>query len=329
MADNYSLVTFRNLVGQEVALTQLRRAVQNNRVAHCYLFQGPAGVGKQTAALALAASLNCLDPQAGDACGSCLSCRKIAGDCHPDVQVLKPEGETFKLHQVRELQKTAQLQAMEGRYKVFIILRADRFTAQAANSLLKILEEPPAQTIFVLVAESPNLLPTLLSRSQMVNFGPLPAAVLAGLLIKREFPPAEAQTLGETAEGSMARALDSNHIREVEVWREVVASLLRLISNEDPVVAAQTLDKLETGKNLPPVLEYLMRQLLDRLQTQCAGPFTNILDELAGRPAVANLVLGAAREALRAVRYNANTRLVLEVLGLRLEKAGRKLREVL
>lgn len=197
----------QDLFGQEIAKEQLRRSLLEERISHAYLFSGPPGVGKKTAALAWAQALNCLYPVGGDACDACPACRKVANRTHPDVLHIVPEGESIHLEQVREVRRRVLYQPYEGQRLVVILSDGDRLTAEAANALLKSLEEPAPWAVFVLVSDRPqDLLPTIRSRCQPVNFRPLPRQVIASFLKDRGISEEQAGFLASLAGGSLARA---------------------------------------------------------------------------------------------------------------------------
>ncbi len=157
---------------QARAWNKLKRALSGGRIAHAYLFQGPSGVGREQAAILFAASLNCHHPgEEGVACGECAACRKIARGNHPNLHILKPDGSSIKLQQFKQLKKELSLRRVEEGCQVVIIAQAERMTDQAANSILKILEDPPEDTVFILMIENIfAVLPTILSRCQKVSF---------------------------------------------------------------------------------------------------------------------------------------------------------------
>ncbi len=183
------------MVGQERAVSLLERSLADRSVAHAYLFTGPEQVGKRTLALALARALNCESDS--PPCGDCGSCRKIAAGRHADVQVIslgsgdtkekkeKPPTE-ISIDQIRELQHSASLPPFEGRYKVFIIDGAEMMSGEAANALLKTLEEPVGRVVFVLLTVSERRLPaTVVSRCQRLELAPLNRASVAEALTGR------------------------------------------------------------------------------------------------------------------------------------------------
>jgi DNA polymerase III subunit delta' len=149
----------------------LVRAVRTQQLPPAYVFVGPAGVGKRTTAFALAKALNCVAPN-GDACDRCAVCLRIDRQLHPDVHLVEPQGQAIKIDQIRQLQEALTLHAYEARVKVAIVDDAGQLSIEGANSLLKTLEEPPPQTLFILLSQQLGNLPaTLISRAQVVRFG--------------------------------------------------------------------------------------------------------------------------------------------------------------
>lgn len=195
---------WERLVGQDAAVRQLRDAIASGGVGHAYLFAGPQGVGRELAAYALAASLNC---ETGG-CGTCDVCAKVLRRAHPDVMLTAPQGAQILVEQVRELRQSAHRSAMEGRAKVFVIEDAHRLNPAAANALLKVLEEPPADVAFVLVSGSPEDLPeTIVSRCRRVDFKPLSPAEIETILREQHDAPAELASWAARTAGNLSRAL--------------------------------------------------------------------------------------------------------------------------
>jgi DNA polymerase-3 subunit delta' len=176
--------TLADIRGQERAVDQLRRALDSGRVAHAYLFCGPAGCGKHTAAIAFSMALNC-ETEPGIGCGACAICERIARGIHPDVRTLEPKGplQIIPIEDVRsQVVAAVGLPPHEARARVFIVEEAAALLGPSANALLKTLEEPPAATHFILGTSAPDkLLPTIRSRCQKVGFIALPPDVRAEL----------------------------------------------------------------------------------------------------------------------------------------------------
>ena len=172
-------MSFSDLQDYPAIAEQLRRSLERGRLAHAYLLIGPRGTGKEAVAQTLAQALNCLE-QEHDACGRCDSCRRIAAGNHPDIHWVRPESKSRRITvgQLREFEQAVNFKAGTARVKVGIVVDADCLNEEASNAFLKTLEEPPAQTIIILLtAEPQRLLPTILSRCLRITFGPVAGAV--------------------------------------------------------------------------------------------------------------------------------------------------------
>ncbi len=152
-------------------MERFQRLAKAGRLAHAYLFTGPAGIGKMETSLDLARMVNC-DDAANAPCGYCVTCRKIAGGNHPDVHTIgNNEEDSIKIDEIRQMLGRVGLKAYEARTKVFILRNAERMTTEAANALLKTLEEPAPNTLIILTTAVPEAcLDTIKSRCHTVKF---------------------------------------------------------------------------------------------------------------------------------------------------------------
>ncbi|MCG3173420.1 MAG: hypothetical protein GMKNLPBB_01617 [Myxococcota bacterium] len=201
---------FRELIGQDEALGVLRRTLDSGRLAHAWLFAGPPGVGRKTAANGLAATLLC-ERQVWDGCGECRSCRRRMNGNHTDLETIRPRGVNIRIEQIREeLIPSAQRGPLEAPYKVFIIENAEALRTESANALLKTLEEPPASCVFILAAPGPrSVLPTIVSRCRTLRFTPVPSNLIAAWLEdKHGAAPGTAERLARYCAGRPAEALE-------------------------------------------------------------------------------------------------------------------------
>lgn len=228
---------FSDIQGQDTALHILKQAIRNHHVAHAYLFTGPEGVGKRSAALAMAQYLNCTNPNEAmvDSCGVCPSCQQVAAGSQPDILWLAPDDMgSIKIEPVRNLISRLALQSYESTYKVAIIDNAHTMTNEAANALLKTLEEPADNTVFFLISSQfQNLPETILSRCQQVVFQPLTLAVLKDLL--QEKHPEHRSRIGVAAalaQGSMSMAEDLLADEEFSTVRQEFCELLLNLSHK-------------------------------------------------------------------------------------------------
>ncbi|HOX27727.1 MAG TPA: AAA family ATPase [bacterium] len=181
----------RDIIGQPVAVRAVGGALGANRITHAFLFEGPGGVGKRTTALAFAQAVNCPQAVSGDGCGVCPACLRIAKMIDVDVRVFSTSYLGYKKPEAIEIRQEAYITPNTARRKFIIIDDADRMNAEAANLLLKILEEPPEFTVFVLLTENAQrVLPTIRSRTLPVSFRPLSledtVSAVAGRLSARE-----------------------------------------------------------------------------------------------------------------------------------------------
>lgn len=196
------MIRFSDFIGNE----RLVELVRRSRLPHAMLFAGPNGVGKRTLALSLAAFKNCLDPSDDDLCGRCSSCLKTAAGGHPDIRVFEPEKNLIRIDAMREMSREAQFRPFQGRLRFFIVDQAEKMNEEAANSILKTLEEPPETSKMILVTAFPQrLLPTIRSRCQLLSFHPVEREQIETCLRRHECE--EVELRAAFADGSIGRAL--------------------------------------------------------------------------------------------------------------------------
>ena len=206
---------FSGILGQERAVDLLRRYISYGATPHGLLFSGEEGIGKETAALVFVAALLCRAPEEDGACGVCHDCRLFASSSHPNFLKVSPEENSkfLRIEEIRTLQEELSLKAFSDRPRVVILNPADRMTPQAANALLKTLEEPPPETRIILIAHRvAGIMPTIVSRCQKVPFFPLPVDMAAEILarlpdIGKDFSHEVIRLACAAAGGSPGRAL--------------------------------------------------------------------------------------------------------------------------
>jgi DNA polymerase III subunit delta' len=218
-------LSFEEIAGHDRPVTILKRALANRTLAHAYLFSGEEGIGKRMTALALAAAVNCRNAGSSGGCGECPSCRKVTALTHPDVHILASDGDEIKIDQVRQTQADLALKPFEGAKKILIVDGADSMNPSSANAFLKTLEEPPGETLIVLISPLPqSLLPTIRSRCQEIRFLPLPRPILAqALMRKRGLSEEDSWFLAALAQGSLGRGLAMDVEQEKAVREELMA----------------------------------------------------------------------------------------------------------
>jgi len=324
------MLFLKDIVGHGQVVRTLLNAVSNDKVSHAYLFAGPEGVGKATTALAFARALLCARPAGGDACGECRECRQVEHFNHPDFYYLKPDGLSIKIEQVREIQRKTMFRAYQGSRKVFLVEQAETMTAEAANCLLKVLEEPPGDTVFILLSARPQvLLPTVLSRCQQYFFRHIPGYELASSLSAQHgFPPEKARLLAALSGGSMGRALAwaEGAFQEERAAAVRLCALLREAGALEALEIAGEISKIR--KDVLKLLDMLAcwyRDLLVWKETGEAGLLFNhdMADSLRNEAAFWECgrlveIIESIEKVKNKIQANANTGLALEVLFLRL-----------
>ena len=317
------------IVGHEQIITQLHHAIQSNRIAGAYLFAGATGVGKEAIAIHFAKSINCLE--SGDnACGTCISCRKADVGNHPDTQVVSPSGAWIRIDQIRELQKRIVYRPLEGMRKIVILREAERMNLEAANCLLKTLEEPPAESVLILLtANLDALLPTIRSRCQIIKFNPLPPNELAVYLNERfHLGEREALSVATLAGGAIGKALThlkSHDAEEFEANQHVNEEIPEILTGTDRLAAFRIAEHFSEN---PDELDNLVTWYRDLLLLHQNAP-TDLLTHIYHVDALKHLVPRYSRyrlqsaikiifETKNALGRNINATLALEVMTLKL-----------
>lgn len=316
---------FARILGQQVPIDVLRRALRSGKTAHAYLFEGVEGCGKKSTALAFIEALFC---GTDNGCGSCPSCRKMGNRQHPDLHLVEPDGAFIKIDQIRELQREMNLRPVEAPVKACIIDDADRLNPAAANALLKTLEEPPGNALMILLTTNPaRVLPTVRSRCQLLRFAPLPAPLIEEQLRAEGVEPDAARLAASLAGGSLSRAREREGDETDVSQRRVLLERLRALSLNDitPLFAAaeELAGDREQAINQ---LELLVTLFRDILLCQAGSDaivnrdLSEILHEEAGRlPQNAIMErIAWVSEAQLALQRNANPRLTMDRLLMRL-----------
>jgi DNA polymerase-3 subunit delta' len=224
-------MSFSAILGHRKQLEVLQLGLKNGRLHHAYLLLGPDGVGKKSVAFSLAEAIHCTEAE-GDSCGHCSACMRIRNGNHPDVRLIGPlpGKKEISIQQVREIEKELSYRSFSGGRKVAVIDPATLMSGPAQNALLKTLEEPPQDSLIVMIAVSAGgLLPTLRSRCMCLSFGSLPTGVIAQYLIARkQKTPQDAKYLAALAVGSLGAAIQIEKgglLEKREIWKEMLSSL--------------------------------------------------------------------------------------------------------
>jgi DNA polymerase III subunit delta' len=322
------------------AVQIFQKSLQLGQLPNAYLLVGPAHVGKMALAINLAQALNCMSEDRP--CGECLSCQKIERGKHADVQVIGLDNRNAKelkvkeisIEQIREIQRYSSLPPFEGKFKVFIIDGVEQLSNEAANCLLKTLEEPAEKVIYLLLTVNDKLLPsTVVSRCQRLRIFPLPAATIEKYIIeKNKLEPEKAKLLSHLAKGcpgwAISAARDDNILNErsekIDILMKVVdASIEERFNYVNQLITAS---RLESGKQLiQETLSFWLDWWHDLIlvKSDSAEMVNNIdlIAELSEAAMEYNLkqireFIGKIQNALIQLKLNASPRLVLEVMML-------------
>ena len=325
------------VIGQTRAVSLLQHSLEAGTLAHAYLLVGPPHVGKMTLAINLAQALNCEATERP--CLECSTCQKIASASHADVQIIglthnedSAEAKLIGIDQIKQMQHSANLPPFEGNHKVFIIDGAELLSTEAANCLLKTLEEPIGKVIFVLLTVNDSLLPaTVVSRCQCLELPPLSTAEVASALADSwGIEPERARLLAGVSHGCLGWALsaaadDSLLQQRNEELNRLLDAITADCEERFNYVAQLATQFNQNRGSVYGVLDLWLDYWRDLMlvKTGCHDIITNV-DRLDGLVEMANgyrlaqikTFIESTRAAAEQLRQNANPRLVLEVLML-------------
>ncbi|MFT4298753.1 MAG: DNA polymerase III subunit delta' [Aeromicrobium sp.] len=253
------------LVGQEPVVAELRKVVASpSGSTHAWLFTGPPGSGRSNAALAFAAALQC---ESGG-CGTCESCRMVTAGSHPDVQVVRTDGLSIGVDRARDAVRRAALHPSVGRLQILVVEDADRLTEQAANALLKSLEEPAPQTVWMLCAPAvEDVIVTIRSRCRSVVLRTPPASAIADLLVRRDgIEPETAAAMAAASQGHIGRARGLARDPAARAWRTQILTIGQRIAHLGDALAVAGQVESEAAARASAVCDVADARELDDLK---------------------------------------------------------------
>ena len=335
-----------DLVGHEWAVDMLKKHVINGTTCHAYLFAGPPGLGRRALALRFAQALNCQTPmEPGVPCRECRDCKQIEAMRQADLSVIEPTirdpnnskelipaptGE-IRIQQIREVHKTINLKPYQSRYRVLIFLRFQQANIEACNALLKTLEEAPSYAVLILTADNPEqLLPTIVSRCEVIRLRPLRVEEVQRELAARGLETGKAKLIAHISGGRFGYALRLIGNEDLLDRREERLNDLQSLIFASRVEKFSYADKLSKDKESmrQAVLIWLSYWRDVMLRTaQAETPLVNVdrnveIEDLAGRMdlSMARHVVSGLEGVLEKMERNVNSRLLAEVLLLDLPK---------
>jgi DNA polymerase-3 subunit delta' len=317
-------MSFQNIKGQDKPLSLLKAYLAHSRLEGSFLFSGPEGVGKRMAAITLAKAVNCLEDGL-DACSQCPSCKKIEQHQHPDVHIISAGEGEIKIELIRQMQQEIFLRPYEGKKKVFIFDNAHRLNPEAANALLKVLEEPPPASLIILLSDKPTLLfRTIISRCKTVKFFPLKRQQLKEILEEDyKLTSQLAHFLAYFSEGRLGYAL---RLKDSEIFQEKNRLIDTFTMPRQPRLDLAAVDK-ETLRRWLNILAswfrdiYLLKAGLAPSEAINFDRRQDLLHQMDRfPPSELNRILNFIPEAISHLEHNINLRLLLHNLGAELWK---------
>jgi DNA polymerase III subunit delta' len=321
---------------QPTVLKMLKNSIVKGRVAHAYLLEGIRGTGKKEIGLVITKALFCESLIEGyKPCEACNNCRRINSGNHPDVHKIEPDGLSIKKQQIQTLQEEFSKKGVESSRKVYMINHADKMSVSAANSLLKFLEEPNSQTVAFLITEQPQqLLPTILSRCQILSFKPLAPQIMINQLIENGVDSMKAPLLAQ-----LTNSLDEAYELNVDDWfaqaQKIVLKLYEVLKKNplEAMVAIQGdwsqhfKEKEQINRGLDLLLLIFKDLLYIQLDRQEQIVFKGESERLrqfalqvSGRRISDQM--SAILEAKRKLQANMNPQLMMEELVLKLQEGS-------
>lgn len=255
---------FESIIGNDKIKKELTDIVKQNRISHSYLFVGVEGIGKKKIAKDFAQMILC-DKKSG--CKMCKSCIQLKSDNHSDFNIIEPEGNSIKIEQIRTLQKQVLEKPITSKYKVYIIDDADKMTKESQNCLLKTLEEPPSNTIFILIGKNENdFLVTIQSRCMIIHFDTIEDEKLEQFLMKEYNIPKLTDEQKKLFNGSIGKAIKAKD--NLEQYTKI-ENLIENIDKKDKLEIYKQADLIYKVKDeVFDILDYINILLLEKSKRQ-------------------------------------------------------------
>lgn len=320
---------FQDILGQPKVINALIQAIEKDKVSHSYIFAGPEGTQRKKVAYDFAKALF---SQGESSSKVDVTCKKIEDHNHPDLMDIFPQGASIKISQIRELRKDISVKPFESNYKIYIIHDAHTMGSPAQNALLKTLEEPPEYAVMILITNNLlALLPTIQSRSQILQFRPIGQSILENYLIEKQgLPWGKAQEIALMANGNIKRALEL--VQDDAIFgerKEILKKLLKIIKG-DTILAFSTALWLKDQKAyLEEWLDFFMIWFRDLALYQELGDssyiihreYEDFLKEFSQHLSYEQIhgIIEEINQSKNNMKYNVNLQLNIESMLLKMQ----------
>ena len=226
-------MSFKDIIGQERVIKILIKSLKEDKISSSYIFVGSEGTGKKFTAIEFTKTINCLNLNKKlEVCDNCHSCNEINKQCCPDLKIIEPIKSSIKIEQIREMRKEIGLKPFKNKKKIYIIDKAEKMTLEASNCLLKTIEEPPYYAIIILICSRIDpILPTIVSRCQIINFGLITSIKIKELSLSKikNIEKEKAEIISKLAQGSIGKAFKLLTDKEYFIRRETLLNYLSTI----------------------------------------------------------------------------------------------------
>lgn len=327
-------MSFNDIVGQERAIKILTKSLKENKVSSSYIFVGNEGTGKKLTAIEFTKAVNCLNPNKKlEACENCQSCNEINKQYFPDLKIVDATKGSIKIEQIREIKKEIELKPFKSKKKVYIIDKAEKMTIEASNCLLKTIEEPPYYAIIILICSKIDpVLPTIVSRCQIVKFGLITSLKIKELLLDKinNLEKDQAEIISKLAQGSIGKAFKLSADKEYFIRREKMLDYLSAIipgKYGDDIFAKveKIISEIDKIEEILEMIKLWYRDILIIKNTGNQKYIANCdkLEELAKKSQIYSQnmlidILDYLEQAEEYLMKNVNKRLILERLYIKM-----------
>lgn len=322
-----------NIIGQKEIVSSLKNSIKSERVGHAYIFSGPKGVGKRTVAKIFAGLLQCEKPDNGKICGECFSCSLLVNSSNPDLKLIETSNASISVDEIRKIQGDVNIKPLYSQRKLYVIVDAEKMTAQAQNCLLKTLEEPPEYTVIILTTSNYDaLVGTIRSRAVRYNFKKNTySEVRSFLQMKNGESLKNLEFITAYADGVIGTALELTESEEFAEIREKTLKIILRIKNSKLLDIFDVYEFFEVNKDsINTILDIMLLFYRDIIVLKETGK-ENILINYDKKDIILSNVLGFSMRKLmksietieltrKNIKQNANYQLSIEVMLMKLQE---------